>query len=113
MNEKLLTIDEVAEYLGVHRDTVYSLVRSGRLPAMQLGGRKAGWRISQEDVRAFISEAKSRASDATADRDGLDDFDRQQEEEREAFRKTQDADREQFLERQAGPRQLYQVKNDR
>lgn len=60
MNDGLLTINQVAEYLGVHRDTVSSLIRSGRLPALQLGGRKAGWRISKDDLLAFVSEGKSR-----------------------------------------------------
>ena len=59
MNGKLLSIDQVAEYLGVHRDTVYSLIRSGRLPALQLGGRKAGWRITEEDLQGFIDHGKA------------------------------------------------------
>lgn len=65
MNNKLLTIDQVAEYLGVHRDTVYSLIRSGKLAAFQLGGRKAGWRISEEDLQAFVRSQKSVTEAAT------------------------------------------------
>ena len=37
LNDRLLTIDEVAEYLGVHRDTVYNLVRGGVLPGLSDG----------------------------------------------------------------------------
>ncbi|HEX5139810.1 MAG TPA: helix-turn-helix domain-containing protein [Dehalococcoidia bacterium] len=59
MEGTLLTLEQVAEYLGVHRDTVYKLVRSGRLPALQLGGRKAAWRISEDDLREFIAKGKT------------------------------------------------------
>jgi excisionase family DNA binding protein len=98
VDSKLLSLDQVADYLGVHRDTVYKLVRSGRLPALQLGGRKAGWRVAEEDLQEFVTngktatsggliqsdEARLQAFDA-AQRRELDDFHRSQAEKRVDF----------------------------
>jgi excisionase family DNA binding protein len=102
MDGKLLTIDEVAAYLGVHRDTVYSMVRSGRLPAIQLGGRKAGWRISEEDLTAFVNDGKTRGSaDAAGDQDDLDKFVQRQREELDSFQKAQQDRRDEFIANQS------------
>jgi excisionase family DNA binding protein len=108
MDGKLLSIDEVAAYLGVHRDTVYSLIRSGRLPALQLGGRKAGWRISEEDLDAFIRDGKAKAAAQTeADEDAVHDFDRRQREESASFQRLQQELREEFLARKGSlPRRI-------
>jgi excisionase family DNA binding protein len=107
MNGRLFTIDEVADYLGVHRDTVYSLIRSGRLPAMQLGGRKAGWRISQEDVEAFVSEGKARTASQAVDEDQkLDAFDARQRRDLADFQQAQRDERDDFVSGQGANRTL-------
>ena len=51
MTERLLTPEEVAERLQVSRLTVMAYLRSGALR-----GRKVGrlWRVSEEDLRAFV-----------------------------------------------------------
>jgi excisionase family DNA binding protein len=98
MDSKLLSLDEVAEHLGVHRDTVYKLVRSGRLQALQLGGRKAGWRVAEDDLEKFIAEGKaatvasvSQNNDAkmqafeASQTQNLEDFQRFQEQQRRDF----------------------------
>jgi excisionase family DNA binding protein len=59
--DRLLTLEQVAEYLQVHRDTVYTLLRSGRLKGFQLGGRKASWRIGQDDLREFLDAQRREA----------------------------------------------------
>jgi excisionase family DNA binding protein len=59
--DKLLTLEQVAEYLQVHRDTVYTLLRSGRLKGFQLGGRKASWRIGENDLRDFLNAQRQEA----------------------------------------------------
>jgi excisionase family DNA binding protein len=98
MNSKLLTIDQVAEYLNVHRDTVYNLVRSGRLPAMQLGGRKASWRITEEDLLEFVASAKAaNGSNGTSSAEAMAEFDRAQNAALEAFKDSQDSDRAKFM----------------
>ena len=99
MNNKLLTLEQVAEHLGVHRDTVYKLVRSGRLPALQLGGRKAGWRVAEDDLRQFIDEGKSATSEAIGRKDDSDlmEFDATQVRDLEDFRRFQAEQRQSFF----------------
>jgi excisionase family DNA binding protein len=47
---RLLTIDDVAEYLGVSQRWVYDQVRRGRLPAMLIA---RSWRSHQDAVDRF------------------------------------------------------------
>lgn len=59
----LLSIDDVATYLGVSPRWVYAQVRTGRLPAMLIA---RSWRIRREAVDEF---AESFRVDATDDCD--------------------------------------------
>ena len=47
---RLLTIEDVARYLGVSERWIYEQVRSGRLPAMLIA---RSWRLRQEAVDEF------------------------------------------------------------
>lgn len=47
--ERLMTLEEVAEYLNVHVATVRNWIRSGRLPASRLAGQRA-IRIRESDI---------------------------------------------------------------
>jgi excisionase family DNA binding protein len=49
--EKLLTIADVAQVLGISRGSVYRLMRSGELPAIRVGERA---RFEPTDVRAYL-----------------------------------------------------------
>jgi excisionase family DNA binding protein len=97
MEGQLLTLDQVAEYLGVHRDTVYKLVRSGRLPALQLGGRKAAWRISEDDLREFLANGKA-ASATTESRSSEAELEAFDEAQRQAMQDFQDSLKQRRLE---------------
>lgn len=52
----LLSIDDVATYLGVSPRWVYSQVRSGRLPAMLIA---RSWRLRREAVEAFAESFRT------------------------------------------------------
>jgi excisionase family DNA binding protein len=52
---KLLTVQEVADRLSVHPDTVRQWIRNGEIGAIDLGGR-AGYRISEADLERFMRE---------------------------------------------------------
>ncbi|WP_405099968.1 helix-turn-helix domain-containing protein [Oceanobacillus sp. FSL H7-0719] len=39
MKKKIMTVDEVAAYFGLHKDTIYDLVKENKLPHIRLGGR--------------------------------------------------------------------------
>ncbi len=52
MNDDVLTIREVADYLKVNEKTVYSLAQKRRIPAFKVGGQ---WRFRRGDLDAWIS----------------------------------------------------------
>ena len=53
-----LTVAEVAERLRVYPGTVKRWLREGKLVGIQLGDR-AGWRIAEEDLAAFLDRQKN------------------------------------------------------
>ena len=59
--EQMLTVEEVAEQLGVNLDTVRRWIRNKELAAIDLGGR-AGYRITESDLQRFINERRSTPS---------------------------------------------------
>ena len=58
-----MTVNEVAERLRVHVDTVRIWLRSGRLKGKLLS-RRAGWRIAATDLDAFMREEPDQAKTA-------------------------------------------------
>ena len=52
MSERLLSVREVASQLGLHRGTVYRLIREGRFPSYVLLGSQT--RFRQSDIDRFI-----------------------------------------------------------
>ncbi|MEE1620901.1 helix-turn-helix domain-containing protein [Zafaria sp. Z1313] len=61
-----MRLEDVAEELNVNLPQVRSLVRSGDLPAIQIGGRGV-WRVEREQFEAYI-QRQYEASRAAADR---------------------------------------------
>ena len=60
MLEKLFNTREVAEILGVHINTVWTYILSGKLKASKLGGNHKPnphkqWRVKESDLNAFIN----------------------------------------------------------
>jgi excisionase family DNA binding protein len=53
-----LTVAEVAERLRVYPGTVKRWLREGKLVGVQLGDR-AGWRIAEEDLAAYLESQKN------------------------------------------------------
>lgn len=50
---KFLTLADVTEILNISTPQAYALVRSGELPAIQVGGR-GQWRVEAEKLQAYI-----------------------------------------------------------
>jgi len=48
------TCQQIAEKFNVKRRTVWSWIRSGKLPAIRLGEQ---YRVSEEDLQRFIARA--------------------------------------------------------
>ncbi|WP_456506458.1 helix-turn-helix domain-containing protein [Arthrobacter sp. UYCu723] len=61
----MLTLEQVQEILNVKSSLVYSLVRSGELPAGQFGGRGI-WRVRESDLMAYIDAAFARTAERIA-----------------------------------------------
>jgi excisionase family DNA binding protein len=67
MNEhEIMTIAEVAEYLRIHRTTVYRLIKKGGFPSFKIGSdyrfdryRIDEWRTQQE-INAQLEQAKEK-----------------------------------------------------
>jgi excisionase family DNA binding protein len=49
----MLTLQEVADLMGVHPNTVHRWIRLGKLKGYQAGGRKGVWRFHVNDLRAL------------------------------------------------------------
>ncbi len=55
MEDNLLTVQQVADMLQVHPETVRRWLRDGELDGTPLGG-KSGWRIRRSRVEAFLMQ---------------------------------------------------------
>lgn len=49
----IMTIGEVAEYLGLHELTVRRLARDGQIPALKLGRQ---WRVKKDLLEKWIEQ---------------------------------------------------------
>ena len=53
MAARFLTLADVTEILNISSPQAYALVRSGELPAIQIGGRGV-WRVEASELEAYI-----------------------------------------------------------
>ena len=54
IEDRMLDILEVSEQLKVSESTIRSLVRSGKLRAYRIGGKRGRLRFKEEDLAAYI-----------------------------------------------------------
>lgn len=64
---RFLRPDEVADVLSVSVSQVYTLMRSGQLPAVKIG-RRGVWRVSAEALEAFIADLEREARERSRER---------------------------------------------
>lgn len=57
--EQIMTLREVAQYLGLHIMTVYKLTREGRVPAAKIGGQ---WRFKRDVLDTWLETQMHRHS---------------------------------------------------
>jgi excisionase family DNA binding protein len=53
MNDEILTLKDVAEYLKLAEKTAYRLAAEGRLPGFKVGG---SWRFRRQELEDWIAE---------------------------------------------------------
>ncbi len=58
-SEQIMTLQEVARYLGLHAMTVYKLTREGRVPAAKIGGQ---WRFKRDVLDEWLETQMHRNS---------------------------------------------------
>jgi excisionase family DNA binding protein len=52
-NKKIMTAEQVAGYLGLHRETVYLYAKTGKLPAFKIG---YSWRFKRDSIDSWVEE---------------------------------------------------------
>ena len=57
--QQIMTLREVAQYLGLHIMTVYKLTREGRVPAAKIGGQ---WRFKRDILDEWLEAQMHRNS---------------------------------------------------
>ncbi|MEG9248812.1 helix-turn-helix domain-containing protein [Arthrobacter sp. Soc17.1.1.1] len=60
---RFLTLADVAEVLNISSSQTYALVRSGELPAIQVGGR-GQWRVETRVLEEYIAKAYEKTASA-------------------------------------------------
>ena len=60
---KVITIGELAEYLRVHRSTLYRLLRKGQLPGFKIG---SDWRFNVEAIDRWRMQQGTETLDDTS-----------------------------------------------
>ena len=56
--ERWLSVDEIAEYLGVSKDTVYTWVNDKGMPGYKVG---RFWKFKRDDVDQWVRAGGARA----------------------------------------------------
>jgi excisionase family DNA binding protein len=56
--ERLLTVDQVADRLQVTPATVRDWLRAGKIRGMRIGATRAGWRVRESEIQRFIEAAE-------------------------------------------------------
>ncbi len=62
-DQEILTVEQAAEYLQIHRITLYRYIREGLLPAVRLGKM---YRLFRRDIEAFLDTQRQRAEPVEA-----------------------------------------------
>jgi len=60
MPPRFLTLADVTEVLNISAPQAYALVRSGELPAIQIGGRGV-WRVEASELEVYIQRMYTQA----------------------------------------------------
>jgi excisionase family DNA binding protein len=64
MNARFLTLADVTEVLNISMPQAYALVRSGELPAIQIGGRGV-WRVEADKLEQYIERMYAQTRERT------------------------------------------------
>jgi excisionase family DNA binding protein len=66
MPDRFLTVQEAAEQLRVHPQTVRLWLREGKLRGRLIGGRKSGYRIPAGEIERLLSPDEMAPAERTS-----------------------------------------------
>jgi excisionase family DNA binding protein len=66
MPERFITVQDAAEQLQVHPQTVRVWLRDRKLKGRLIGGRKSGYRIPASEIQRLLSPDEARAEQGSA-----------------------------------------------
>jgi len=49
----IMTLDEVAKYLRIHKSTVYRMTKEGKIPAIKIGNQ---WRFKKNKIDEWLGK---------------------------------------------------------
>ena len=67
VDDRWLSVDEIALYLGVSRDTVYNWINEREMPRSRIG---RFWRFKRDAVDAWVAAGKAAIEPGAEDRRG-------------------------------------------
>ncbi len=56
MNDRWMSVEEIAEYLGVSRDSVYNWVTQGKMPGHKVGRQ---WKFKKDEIDEWVRSGGS------------------------------------------------------
>ena len=56
VEDRWLSVDEIADYLGIKRDTVYKWIAEKGMPAHKIGRL---WKFKKDEVDGWVREGKA------------------------------------------------------
>jgi excisionase family DNA binding protein len=65
MEKRLMTVEEVADYLRIKPGTVYDWAKMGKIPAIKVGRL---WRFDSGTIEAWVKSGMNRESISVAER---------------------------------------------
>lgn len=71
MESRFLKLADVQEILNISAQQAYALVRTGELPAIQVGGRGI-WRVERAELEAYIARQYSASRSHAREREDAD-----------------------------------------
>ena len=61
MNNDIMTVKEVAEYLKITEKTAYRLTAEGKIPGFKVGG---AWRFRRTEIETWLENQSKKSSDS-------------------------------------------------
>jgi excisionase family DNA binding protein len=63
-DDRWLSVEEIAEHLGVTKESIYRWIEKRRLPAHKLGKL---WKFNKDEVDAWVRSGQGRANEQAED----------------------------------------------